>query len=32
MKVLVVYLSPSVSIKDHIVVVPRVMLNACLIT
>jgi hypothetical protein len=31
-EVLVVYLSPSMSIKDRTVGVPRVMLNACLIT
>jgi hypothetical protein len=27
-----VYLYPSVSIKDRTIVVPRVMLNLCLIT
>jgi hypothetical protein len=32
MEVLGVYLSPSVSIKDRTVEVPRVMLNVCLIT
>jgi hypothetical protein len=32
MEVLVVYLSSYMSIKDHTNVVPRVMLNACLIT
>jgi hypothetical protein len=32
MEVLGVYLSLSMSIKDHTFVVPRVMLNLCLIT